>query len=88
MTDAEKLIYDAVQDLSKKLDVVKETVTEATTKIESIVGNGQPGRLQIVEQKQDEDHDVITKLKGALIIIAFLLGLSGVSEAIVHFLKR
>jgi hypothetical protein len=69
MTDAEKLIYDAVKEVNRQVAELNTKVTEASTQLESILGNGQPGRLQYLEQTVAEDHDTLTKIKGAIAVI-------------------
>lgn len=55
------------------------------TNMESLVGNGQPGRISLLEEKQDDHASRLDRLWGALILLGFLLGSSLVVEALVHF---
>lgn len=73
--------------LDGKLDSVALGVTELTVNMKSVIGNGQPGRLGVVEAESKEHAAVINKIKGALIVIGTLLTLLGGSEAYVHLLK-
>jgi archaellum component FlaC len=55
-------MYDKIDGVSEQISEVKEEVSEIRTQVKNLVGNGQPGRIDKIDNKIDE----ITQDVGAL----------------------
>lgn len=56
--------------------------------MESLVGNGQPGRIKLIEDDVISANSRLDRLWGGLIILGFLLGSSLIGEALIHLAKK
>lgn len=63
---------------------VMVTLERLETHIESLVGNGQPGRIKLIEDKQESHSSRLNLLWGGLILLGFLM----TCEAVIHFATR
>lgn len=61
---------------------VIESLAELKTDVKSLVGNGQPGRVTMLEQ------DVKALIRWRWIVTGGILAVSAVISAIIHFLFR
>lgn len=80
--------FEIFKETNSKLDSLISSVASLDAKMTAVLGNGQPGRLQILEQdvrelKSDSDKD-----KGARKVVWGFMGLSGLGEIIFHWLTR
>lgn len=67
---------------------VMVTLERLETHIEALVGNGQPGKIKLIEDKQDEHATRLDRLWGGLILLGVLLASSLAAEAFAYFSKH
>jgi hypothetical protein len=67
---------------------VMVTLERLETHIESLVGNGQPGRIKLIEDKQEEHSSRLNLLWGGLILLGVLAASSIGAVAFDYFSKH
>lgn len=58
------------------------------TNMESLVGNGQPGKISQIESRQDEHGSRLDRLWGGLILLGILSASSIAAVAVEYFSKH
>lgn len=67
---------DVINQIARDIAVIKN-------QMESLVGNGQPGRIKELEDKVDEVQASQNKVKGAMWIVSIM---GGFLEVLYHYL--
>lgn len=73
----------AFDGVHERLNDIASTVTEVDTKMHSLVGNGQPGRVGVLEKDVEELKGHANKAKG---YFAALAAVSTVLGGLLHYI--
>lgn len=73
-----------------KLDGLRDQVSTLTVHVESLVGNGQPGRVRLIEEHMDKLQAQVDRWRGALQLLSFFTLLLGGADiiAVWHTLSK
>jgi hypothetical protein len=82
--DINQRILNKLDEQSAQLTAIRAEQAALATKIGTLVGNGQPGRVDKLESRMSEHDREIERFKGARRMLWGILTLGGIGEWFLH----
>lgn len=64
---------EKLDEIAKQLKEVHGNVIALRTQMTALVGNGQPGRVGVLERRMEELQSQVDRWRGAVAVLAFLV---------------